>query len=196
MSPRVGELYWILGANSACQKGDGSASDKLRRRASQASARTLLWILCPGRRWKASPICVSCSISRSDEDRNSYVFAEIPFNIHSLLTVVQLIQYVRPSRLTLLDFGSQQCVSEDVMDQPVINYAAGQAKRPSGHCYGFYARVEDGRLRQYVSAASFLAPMRTGILLTCLLKFLLIFTHCLRSCNLDGLCNNVSGRVI
>ncbi|GIY37691.1 hypothetical protein CDAR_431641 [Caerostris darwini] len=77
-----------------------------------------------------------------------------------------------------------------VTDQPVINYAAGQAKRPPGHSYGVYARVEDGMLRQYVSAASFPAPMRTGIL-ACLLKFLLIFTHCLRSGNLDGLCNNV-----
>ncbi|GIY05491.1 hypothetical protein CDAR_499641 [Caerostris darwini] len=89
MSPRVGELYWILGANNACQKGDGSANDKLRSRASQAFVRTLLWVLCLGRRWKASPICVSCFIYRSDEDRNSaYMFAEIPFNIHSLLTVV------------------------------------------------------------------------------------------------------------
>ncbi|GIY37692.1 hypothetical protein CDAR_431651 [Caerostris darwini] len=89
MSPRVGKLYWILGANSACQEGDGSASDKLRCHASQASVRTLLWILCLGRRWRASPICVSCFISRSDEDRNSaYMFAEIPFNIHSLPKVI------------------------------------------------------------------------------------------------------------
>ncbi|GIY23586.1 hypothetical protein CEXT_570171 [Caerostris extrusa] len=53
MSALVGELYWILGANSACQSGDGLASDKLRRRVRQASVRTLLWILCLGRRWKS-----------------------------------------------------------------------------------------------------------------------------------------------